>query len=81
MNLCGLTLQLIVLGVCTKEFPGVEAKDGPSGDVLEPVAMLRLIGLILRRVVAYVHVAPHVRLLAPCVDLGCGVSTLRSLHS
>ena len=44
--------------------PGFEVKDGPTGDIMQRQTMEHIIGLVCRRVVAYVHLGP------PCTTFG-----------
>ena len=43
---------------------GFELQDGADGDIMDPATMLCIIGLICRRVVAYIHLGP------PCTTFG-----------
>lgn len=44
--------------------PGFDIADGPRGDIMQQQTLLHIVGLIARRVVAYIHVAP------PCTTFG-----------
>ena len=47
--------------------PGFDIVVGPHGDIMQQQTMQHIVGLIARRVVAYIHVAP------PCTTFGAMV--------
>ena len=70
------TLSLVGKQLGLRVHPGFDIVDGPSGDITQQQTMQHIVGLIARRVVPYVHVAP------PCRSFGTMVHPrLRSKDS